>query len=99
MDGYDPSDVGTFLDVDYGILTRTGLQCAPLIHERMGTAPRGTVRFSVGPFNTKEEIEWTVKAVAEVAAHRNSRAAPGAESAPPARGEARIKSHPAGSHR
>ena len=46
VDGYDPSDVGTILDVDYDIQTRTGLQCAPLIHQHMGTTPRGTVRFS-----------------------------------------------------
>jgi cysteine desulfurase family protein len=69
--GYDPSDVGTILDGDYGIMTRTGLQCAPLIHEHMGTTPRGTVRFSAGPFNTREEIEKAVRAVAEIAADRN----------------------------
>lgn len=67
---YDASDVGTILDVEYGILTRTGLHCAPLIHEHHGSAPRGTVRFSVGPFNTEEHVEAAVKAVAEIAADR-----------------------------
>jgi cysteine desulfurase family protein len=67
---YDPSDVGTYLDVDYNILTRTGLQCAPLIHEHHGTSPRGTVRFSIGPFNTEEHIEAAVSAVGEIAATR-----------------------------
>jgi len=67
---YDASDVGTILDVEYGILTRTGLHCAPLIHEHHGSAPRGTVRFSVGPFNTEEHVKAAVKAVAEVAADR-----------------------------
>lgn len=70
VDGYDPSDVGTILDVDYGIQTRTGLQCAPLIHEHMGTTPRGTVRFSIGPWNTPEQVETAIKAVAEIAADR-----------------------------
>jgi cysteine desulfurase family protein len=70
VDSYDSSDVGTILDVDYGIQTRTGLQCAPLIHQHMGTTPRGTVRFSVGPYNTKEHIEAAVRAVGEVAADR-----------------------------
>lgn len=70
VDGYDPSDVGTILDVDYGVQTRTGLQCAPLIHEHMGTTPRGTIRFSVGPWNTREHVETAVKAVAEIAADR-----------------------------
>jgi cysteine desulfurase family protein len=74
VDNYDPSDVGTILDVDYGIQTRTGLQCAPLIHQHMGTMPRGTVRFSVGPCNTREHIEAAIKAVAEVAAERCSMA-------------------------
>ncbi len=67
---YDAGDVGTILDVDYGILTRTGLHCAPLIHEHHGSAPRGTVRVSGGPFNAEEHGEAAVKAVAEVAADR-----------------------------
>jgi cysteine desulfurase family protein len=71
MDGYDPSDVGTILDVEYHVQTRTGLQCAPLVHEHFGTAPRGTVRFSVGPFNTRDHVEKAVRAVAEIAADRN----------------------------
>ena len=69
--GWDPSDVGTLLDVDHFIVTRTGLQCAPLIHDHMGTSPRGTVRFSFGPFNTREEVEKTISAVANIAAKRN----------------------------
>lgn len=71
VDNYDPSDVGTILDVEFGVLTRTGLQCAPLIHEHMGTSPRGTVRFSPGPFNTIEQIEHAIRAVSEIAADRN----------------------------
>jgi cysteine desulfurase/selenocysteine lyase len=72
VDKYDASDVGTFLDVDYNIVTRTGLQCAPLIHEHHGTSPRGTVRMSIGPFNTKENIEDAIKAVGEISASRNA---------------------------
>jgi cysteine desulfurase/selenocysteine lyase len=70
VENYDAQDVGTILDVGYGIQTRTGLHCAPLIHEFHGSAPRGTVRFSVGPFNTKEHVETAVKAVGEIAADR-----------------------------
>jgi cysteine desulfurase/selenocysteine lyase len=70
VENYDAQDVGTILDVEYGIQTRTGLHCAPLIHEFHGSAPRGTVRFSVGPFNTKEHVETAIKAVAEIAADR-----------------------------
>lgn len=70
--GYDASDVGTFLDVDFNILTRTGLHCAPLIHEHYGTAPRGTVRFSMGPFTIKEHVEKAIRAMGEIAAQRNA---------------------------
>jgi len=65
--GLDPSDVGTLLDVDHGIACRTGLQCAPLIHEQMGTAPRGTVRLSVGPGNTVEDVDAAIKAMESIA--------------------------------
>lgn len=71
VDGYDPADVGTLLDVGYSVLSRTGLQCAPLVHQHLGTAPRGTVRLSIGPFNTAEQIDRTIRAVAEIASDRN----------------------------
>jgi selenocysteine lyase/cysteine desulfurase len=71
VDNYDPSDVGTLLDVDHDILTRTGLQCAPLIHEHHGTAPRGTVRFSMGPFTVREHVDAAVKAMEEIVAARS----------------------------
>ena len=70
LESYDASDVGTFLDVDYNVLTRTGLHCAPLMHQWYGTSPRGTVRFSVGAFNTEEDIDAAIRAVAEIASHR-----------------------------
>jgi selenocysteine lyase/cysteine desulfurase len=68
--GWDPSDVGTILDVDSDILTRTGLQCAPKVHEHLGTAPSGTVRFSLGPLNTREDILAAIEAVGQIAARR-----------------------------
>ena len=75
VEDLDPSDVGTMLDVDYDIATRTGLQCAPLIHEQMGTVPRGTVRMSLGPGNTAEDIDTAVWAVTEIAEQARSVAA------------------------
>ncbi len=68
VDGRDPADVGTLLDVEYNIAARTGLQCAPLVHKQMGTDAHGTVRFSVGPLNEEGDIEAAVRAVAEIAA-------------------------------
>jgi cysteine desulfurase/selenocysteine lyase len=63
------ADVGTMLDVDYNIAARTGLHCAPRVHEQLGTAKiHGAVRFGIGPFNTEEEIAAAVRAVAEISA-------------------------------
>jgi len=74
VDGVDAADVGTMLDVDHDIATRTGLHCAPLIHEHLGTAPRGTVRMSVGPMNTLEHIEAAVSAVGAITSAARRRA-------------------------
>lgn len=68
--GMDPSDVGAMLDVDFNIATRTGLQCAPLIHEQLGTAPRGTVRMSLGPVSTEEHVDRAIAAVCEIVSDR-----------------------------
>jgi selenocysteine lyase/cysteine desulfurase len=61
---------GEILDVEHDIATRIGLHCAPLAHEEIGTTPKGTVRFSIGPFNTSAHIEAAVVAMADVASMR-----------------------------
>jgi cysteine desulfurase family protein len=69
VEGFEAADTGTMLDVDYGIACRTGLHCAPLVHEQLGTDRlKGAVRFGIGPFNTEDHIRSAVKAVAEIAA-------------------------------
>lgn len=71
VEGMDAADVGTMLDVDHGIACRTGLHCAPLVHEQIGTDKvHGAVRFGIGPFNTEEHIAAAVKAVGEIAGLR-----------------------------
>jgi len=65
--GMAPEVVGAILDGDFGIAVRVGLQCAPLVHESLGTSPGGGVRFSLGPFNTEEEIETTSAAMRAIA--------------------------------
>lgn len=66
--GFEAGDVGTMLDVDYNIASRTGLQCAPLVHVGIGTDKiHGTVRLSIGPFNTEEHIDTAIQAVKEIA--------------------------------
>ena len=66
--GVEAGDVGTMLDVDHGIACRTGLHCAPMVHEHLGTDKmHGSVRFGVGPFNTAEQVATAVAAVGEIA--------------------------------
>ncbi len=59
----DTSEIGYLLDKEYNIMTRVGLHCAPLAHKTIGTYPSGTLRFSLGYFNTVEEIDYTLKAL------------------------------------
>lgn len=69
VEGMEAADVGTMLDVDFGIACRTGLHCAPLVHERLGTDKiHGAVRFGIGPFNTEEHVRAAVDAVGRIAA-------------------------------
>lgn len=68
--GMDPSDVGAILDADFGIAARVGLHCAPFVHERLGTYPSGAVRFSLGPFNTREDVDQAVQAMARISGSR-----------------------------
>ena len=66
--GSTAEKVGQFLDVDYEIACRTGLQCAPKVHVGIGTFDlHGTVRFSIGAFTTEEEIDTAIAAVKEIA--------------------------------
>jgi len=74
IDGLDAANVGTMLDVDHDIASRTGLHCAPLVHEQIGTDKiHGAVRFGIGPFNTEEHIKAAIKAVGEIAALKKSK--------------------------
>jgi selenocysteine lyase/cysteine desulfurase len=61
-----PSEVGLYLDEDFGILSRVGLHCAPAAHKTIGTFPGGSVRFGVGIFNTSQEIDTAIQAVTQI---------------------------------
>ena len=64
---YDSSQVSDALFSEFGIATRPGAQCAPLMHEALGTGSRGAVRFSFSHYNTMEEIKTAVSALREIA--------------------------------
>jgi cysteine desulfurase family protein len=71
IDGFEAINTGTILDVDYNIACRTGLHCAPLVHEQLGTDKiKGAVRSGIGPFNTEEHINTAINAVKEIAESR-----------------------------
>lgn len=67
IDGYEPSDIGEILGCDYNIAVRTGFHCAPFVHRLLGTEKTlGTVRISVGYFNTESDIDALVTALGEI---------------------------------
>jgi cysteine desulfurase/selenocysteine lyase len=68
MEGYEPLELSQLLERDFGILTRSGLHCAPLAHKTIGTLDSGgTTRFSFGPFVTLDDIDYTVDALKTIA--------------------------------
>ena len=64
---YDSSAVSDELSEEYGIATRPGAHCAPLMHRALGTVDRGAVRFSFSWYTTEEEVDAAIAAVAEIA--------------------------------
>jgi selenocysteine lyase/cysteine desulfurase len=68
IEGLDPGNVGIMLDVDHNVATRTGLHCAPLVHQQLDTiALHGSVRFSIGAFNTEADIDAATEGVRQIA--------------------------------
>ena len=64
---YDSGAVSDALYEEFGIATRAGAHCAPRMHQALGTADQGAVRFSFSWFNTPEEVDKAIAAVAELA--------------------------------
>jgi len=63
----DSAEISDILSREYGILTRSGAHCAPLMHQALGTAKQGAVRFSFSHYNTREDIECAAAAIRELA--------------------------------
>ncbi len=63
----DPSEFAYMLDRKYGIMARSGLHCAPYAHRTVGSYPIGSVRLSIGYFNTEDDIRYTLGAIREIA--------------------------------
>lgn len=74
VDGMEALNTGTLLDGEYNIACRTGLHCAPLVHEQLGTAETGgSVRIGIGPFNTEAHIKTAIEAVGEIVEFQKSK--------------------------
>lgn len=67
LGAYDSSEVSDELFMAYGIATRPGAHCAPLMHKALGTVGQGAVRFSFSHYNTEEEIDTAAAALRELA--------------------------------
>ncbi len=65
--GWSVEEAGYVLHESFGIIGRTGLHCAPLIHGALGTAPVGTIRLSLSGFTTGDEIEQVLQALGRMA--------------------------------
>lgn len=65
-DTMDEAVLAFLLDSEYQIQTRVGMHCAPNAHKTLGTFPEGTIRFSFGYYNTKQEIDKTIQAIRNI---------------------------------
>ena len=66
--GYDSGEAADALAETYDIATRSGAHCAPRMHQALGTAEQGAVRFSFGWFNEVDDVDAAICAVKELAA-------------------------------
>ena len=63
----DSAEISDALMQGWGIATRPGAHCAPLMHRALGTELQGVVRFSFGYFNTTEEVDTAIDALCDLA--------------------------------
>ena len=67
LPGYQANEAGMILNEDFDIAVRTGYHCAPYVHTLLDTiAAHGTVRASVGYFNTESDIDALIAAVRDM---------------------------------
>jgi cysteine desulfurase / selenocysteine lyase len=70
---FEPDDVAFLLHESKGIVTRSGLHCAPLIHQFIGTSPAGCVRVSPSYFTSREDADMFIEAVLEISRRKGRR--------------------------
>lgn len=70
IEGMDPEFTGFLLDNEFNITCRTGIHCTPLAHKTVGSYPMGSIRISLGYFNTLEEVYRFVEVIKELISRR-----------------------------
>lgn len=66
IDGKDNSRISELLNYKYGIVSRCGVHCAPLMHQHLGTQKSGLVRLSLSFQNSIEDIDFAIRAIREI---------------------------------
>lgn len=65
--GFSSDEIGNILSEDYDICVRTGYHCSPYVHDFINSIQfNGTVRVSLGIFNTKSDIDSLIQALKEI---------------------------------
>lgn len=71
VEGFEPIELSAILETQFGLLTRSGLHCAPLAHKTIGTYESGgTTRLSFGAFTTREDVQLILDALRSLACSR-----------------------------
>jgi selenocysteine lyase/cysteine desulfurase len=69
VQGFEPAELSAVLETEFGLLTRSGIHCAPLAHQTIGTHDDGgTTRLSFGAFNTLEEADRVADSLLQLVA-------------------------------
>jgi len=68
LENWPPLNLSHLLASGFDIATRSGLHCASLIHQYLGTSDTGTVRASIGYFNTADDIDALCDALEQIIA-------------------------------
>lgn len=66
VEGEDDSMVSFNMDLNDGIMTRVGIQCSPCTHMSEGSFPNGSIRMSVGYFNSERDVEQIIKSLRKI---------------------------------
>lgn len=66
VDGLPAADAAMILDGEFGIEVRSGLHCAALVHEAIGSPIDGTLRISCGEETSESDLDALVDALSQL---------------------------------